>query len=72
MAKEEERALRERINTELAGDGQRLRFSCIVQTHDGPLMLPCRPYIVQRGIDLEALGHKDGLRPIRDSLMEGR
>ena len=40
MTKDETRALRERINVELASYGQQLRRTCIVQTHsENPMML---------------------------------
>jgi hypothetical protein len=58
------RALRERINTELASYGQQLRRTCIVQTHsENPMMLPLRtPRVIERNItDLEALAKRLGL-----------
>ncbi len=63
MTQAQRRTLREQINTALAGDGQRLKLTCIIQTHAevGPMLLPCKPYVVERGIDLEALGQRLGV-----------
>ncbi len=67
MTKDKERALRDKINVELAGFGQRLRRTCIVQEFsENPLMLPLRtPRVVERNIDLEELAERLGVR-VRD------
>jgi len=53
--------LRQRINRELASDGQRLRGYAIVQTHDGPLMLPSKPRVIEENVDLGALAKRLGV-----------
>lgn len=52
--------LRQRIDTALCADGQRLRGNAIMQTHDGPVMLPCKR-VVEQDVDVEALGKKLGV-----------
>jgi hypothetical protein len=63
MTKDETRALRERINVELASYGQQLRRTCIVQTHsENPMMLALRtPRVVERNVDLVALAKRLGV-----------
>jgi hypothetical protein len=60
---ENRRALRQRIDTALCADGQRLRGNSIVQIYEevGPMMLPCRPHVVQQDVDVETLGYKLGV-----------
>lgn len=54
--------LRQRINRELCGYGQRLRGHDLVQTHtEGPLMLPCSPRVIERDVDLHALARELGV-----------
>ena len=54
--------MRRRVNRELAGYGQRLRGNNIVQTHDEvALMLPCKPRIIKRDVDIHALARKLGV-----------
>jgi hypothetical protein len=44
------RAERAKLNAELVADGQRLRRdgSIVREFTIGPLMLPCKPYVVER------------------------
>ena len=54
--------LRQRINRELCGYGQRLRGNSIVQEFtEGPLMLPCSPRVIERDVDLHALARELGV-----------
>lgn len=53
--------LRQRIDTALCADGQRLRGNRVVQTHDGPLMLPCEPRVIEEGVDVETLARELGV-----------
>ena len=54
--------LRQRIDRELCGYGQRLRGNNIVQTHtEDPMMLPCSPRIIERDVDIHALARKLGV-----------
>jgi hypothetical protein len=64
MTKDEERMLREKINQELAGYGQRLRRTSIVQEFsEDPMMRPLRtPRVVERNVDLEALAARLGVK----------
>jgi len=44
------------------GFGQRLRGNNIVQTHnEDPMMLPCRPRVIERDVDIHALARKVGV-----------
>lgn len=52
MNKELTPAERRELDAALCGDGQRLKGNAIVQTHDGPMMLPCEPRIVVADIGL--------------------
>lgn len=55
-------SVRQRIDNELAADGQRLRGTDIVQEFsEDPLMLPCSPHIVERNVDIHALARKLGI-----------
>jgi hypothetical protein len=54
--------LRQRIDRELCGYGQRLRGNDIVETHTkGPLMLPCSPRVIEGDVDLRELARKMGV-----------
>ena len=54
-------SLRQRVSRALASDGQRLDGTVILQTHDGPMMLPCKPRVVRHGVDLETLARELGV-----------
>ena len=65
---EQKKALQEfkdKINLDLAGYGQRLRRTCIVQEFsEGLLMLPLRtPRVVERNVDIEAWAREEGVLP---------
>jgi hypothetical protein len=53
--------LRQSINRILACDGQRLHGTVILQTHDGPMMMPCRPHVVRHGVDVLTLARELGV-----------
>ena len=54
-------SLRQSINRILACDGQRLHGTVILQTHAGPMMLPCRPHVVRHGVDVLTLARELGV-----------